>query len=333
MAPPTPIEFWLGLSALVGVFGIGYGIAATAPYRHWAVVLIGLLSKLSATGGMAYAYATKALPENFAYLTIVNDLIWILPFALILRGAWRAHRGIPARSAATSSTAPGATTGSTPDAASPSANAAAYQAAESAALATITRQATLHRGHMLCAVSLRELSDQHPTLLVFLRHTGCPFCRDVLANLAKQRAGIEARGLTIVLIHQSPPLVAAKFFDRLGLDTPEPLYHVSDPDRRLYTAFELAQVKRTQLFSPGELIRGFNTAIIKRRLFAFPQGDPRQLGGAIVFYRRRVLKAFRAARASDAIDIAETSNCRIDPPAPAAAAAPSAPASRRPAVP
>lgn len=319
MTPPSPIEFWLGISALVGVFGVGYGLAATAPYKHWAVVTIGLLSKLMGVVGMAVAIGKKTLPVEFGYLSVVNDAIWLLPFALILRGAWRAYHPkatpAPAGRATTAAThvRAGPAGGADPAATPGDSESASYHAAEAAAVATATRQATLHRGHMLSALSLRELADKTPTLVVFLRHLGCPFCRETLATIAKNRKSIESRGVAIVLVHMSPAPKAADFFSRYGLDTPEPVWHVSDPERRLYATFELARTTIGRTLGPRELARGFKVSIIDRRLFAIPQGDARQLGGAFLFYRRRILKAFRSQRPSDRIDCTDVASCDFEP--------------------
>lgn len=335
MPPPTPIEFWLGISALVGVFGVGYGIAATAPYKHWAVVLMGLLSKLAATGGMAAAVATKALPMKFGYLTLANDVLWLLPFAIILHGAWRARHPkavSPSSLDAASAAGVGADEGvpGAPSMRGEDVN-LEYRAAEAAALGTITRQATLYRGHMLSALSLRELSDKTPALVIFLRHLGCPFCRAALAEIAARRKALEAGGVAVVLVHMAPPLKAAKFFERYGLDEPEGVWHVSDPERRLYQAFELARGRFKQLMGFREIGGGFKNAIIKRHMFAMGDGDRAQLGGAFLFYRRQIVKAFRATRASDAPDLGELGACPTGLVAPAPEA-PAAPMGRSPSI-
>ena len=48
---------------------------------------------------------------------------------------------------------------------------------------------------------LDELADSQPQLVVFLRHAGCTFCRESLAELSKQRSQIESTGCGIVLVH------------------------------------------------------------------------------------------------------------------------------------
>ncbi len=46
MEPPNYPEIWQCLGMVVGVYGVGYAIAATNPLRHWPIVLVGLLGKI-----------------------------------------------------------------------------------------------------------------------------------------------------------------------------------------------------------------------------------------------------------------------------------------------
>ena len=117
---------------------------------------------------------------------------------------------------------------------------------------------------------------------------------------------------------------AAKFFERYGLDQPEQIWHASDPQRRLYRAFELPRATLGKVLGFAELGRGFKAGILKGHMIGLPQGgDTRQLGGAVLFYKRRVFRAFRPVRAAERPDYVGVSSCKIDlepPPAPAAAA-------------
>jgi hypothetical protein len=54
---------------LVGVYGIGYAIAAFDPWRHWPIVLVGLLGKLLGPIGLAQAVAEGTLPLAFGWST------------------------------------------------------------------------------------------------------------------------------------------------------------------------------------------------------------------------------------------------------------------------
>jgi hypothetical protein len=87
MTPPNYPQLWQCIGMIVGVYGLGYAIAAFAPARHWPIVLVGLLGKVFGPIGMAQALWTGTLPWAFGLTCLTNDLIWWLPFALILRHA------------------------------------------------------------------------------------------------------------------------------------------------------------------------------------------------------------------------------------------------------
>lgn len=87
-APNYP-ELWQCIGMIVGVYGIGYAIAAGDPYRHWPIVLVGFLGKIFGPIGFAQALWQGALPLKFGAILLSNDLVWWIPFALILRRAYR----------------------------------------------------------------------------------------------------------------------------------------------------------------------------------------------------------------------------------------------------
>lgn len=59
---PTYPELWQCLGMLVGVYGVAYAIAAFDPYRHWPIVLVGLLGKVLGPIGFANAALHGRLP-------------------------------------------------------------------------------------------------------------------------------------------------------------------------------------------------------------------------------------------------------------------------------
>lgn len=75
---------------IVGVYGIGYLIAARNPLRHWPITLVGLLGKILGPIGFVGAVIDGQLPLAFGVTIITNDLIWWLPFGLILYRAFQA---------------------------------------------------------------------------------------------------------------------------------------------------------------------------------------------------------------------------------------------------
>ncbi|MEM9020281.1 MAG: alkyl hydroperoxide reductase [Planctomycetota bacterium] len=91
MDRPLYPAIWQCVGMIVGVYGIGYAIAATHPARHWPIVLVGLLGKVFGPIGFVWqAVILDNLPLSFGYFLIFNDLVWWVPFVLILRHAYRA---------------------------------------------------------------------------------------------------------------------------------------------------------------------------------------------------------------------------------------------------
>jgi len=92
MDPPKYLELWQCIGMIVGVYGIGYIIAAFDPARHWPIVLVGFLGKLFGPIGMLIAVSKGTLPMAFGLANVTNDLIWLVPFALVLVFAFRSNR-------------------------------------------------------------------------------------------------------------------------------------------------------------------------------------------------------------------------------------------------
>jgi hypothetical protein len=136
MTRPLYPQFWQCIGMIVGVYGLGYLIAARDPYRHWPIVLVGLLGKLFGPLGFLGAALAGDLPWTFGGVLLTNDLVWWGPFALILRAAYNAWNDT-------------------------------LDARETPTLADALREARSPEG-----VTLAELSQRKPVLVVFLRHLG-----------------------------------------------------------------------------------------------------------------------------------------------------------------
>ncbi|TVQ64258.1 MAG: alkyl hydroperoxide reductase [Phycisphaerales bacterium] len=87
-APNYP-EIWQCVGMIVGVYGVGYLCAARDPVRHWPIVLVGLLGKVFGPIGFIDAALRGTLPWAFGWTIVTNDLVWWVPFGLILLAAWR----------------------------------------------------------------------------------------------------------------------------------------------------------------------------------------------------------------------------------------------------
>ena len=93
MAEPNYPQIWQCVGMVVGVYGVGYMIAASDPVRHWPVVLVGYLGKLLGPVGFIRAAWNGELPWVFGLVNITNDLVWLVPFTLILVHAYKEESG------------------------------------------------------------------------------------------------------------------------------------------------------------------------------------------------------------------------------------------------
>lgn len=92
MEEPRYIEIWQCVGMIVGVYGVGYAIAAFDPSRHWPIVFVGFLGKLFGPIGMAHAIWQGKLPAIAGLICLTNDLIWWAPFGVILWWVYRVEK-------------------------------------------------------------------------------------------------------------------------------------------------------------------------------------------------------------------------------------------------
>lgn len=82
------------LGMVIGVYGIGYWIAASDSVTHWPIVFVGLLGKLFGPIGFAWAASCGELPWKMGLGILANDLVWWVPFIAILIHAVRTDHSI-----------------------------------------------------------------------------------------------------------------------------------------------------------------------------------------------------------------------------------------------
>lgn len=90
MPLPNYLMIWQCVGMIVGVYGVGYIIAAYRPLVHWPIVLVGFLGKIFGPIGFAFYLLQGAFPLQFGLTIITNDLLWWIPFSLILYRAYQA---------------------------------------------------------------------------------------------------------------------------------------------------------------------------------------------------------------------------------------------------
>lgn len=85
MERPNYPELWQCIGMIVGVYGVGYWIAAQDPIKHYPIVLVGFLGKVFGPIGFIQALMTNRFPLSFGINIIFNDIIWWIPFYLLLK--------------------------------------------------------------------------------------------------------------------------------------------------------------------------------------------------------------------------------------------------------
>lgn len=161
---------------------------------------------------------------------------------------------------------------------------------------------TTNQGH-----TLGELSQTHPVLLVFLRHAGCPFCKETLAKLKLHRAALTGQGTQIVLVHMQTDANAAAFFRNYGFEDVE---RVSDPDRTAYALFQIPRGSWWQVAGPAVWWRGLK-ATLTGAPPGIPEGDIKQLSGTVLVHRGQIVRTHLPQDSGDIPAFSEFATCEL----------------------
>jgi len=126
---------------------------------------------------------------------------------------------------------------------------------------------------------LGELWVDHSAVLVFVRHFGCLFCRQQIAELSAQRDRLRSLGAELIVIGHGTIEEARALREELRLTSPI----FTDPGRDAYRALGMRRGWHTSL-SPRVILRA-----ARARWMGFRQtriaGDPFQQGGVVVIAR------------------------------------------------
>lgn len=147
--------------------------------------------------------------------------------------------------------------------------------------------------------SLRQLGDERPTLVCLLRHNGCTFCRETLAELGKRREAIASAGLNIAVVGMSADAGSLRALgERFGLSG---VSWFADPERLLYRALEIPRGGLLQLLGPRVVFSGLR-GLVRGYGFGRVEGDPSQMPGTAVIHRGAVVRRFVHRTAADRPD-------------------------------
>jgi hypothetical protein len=260
---PNHPMLWRTLGMISGFLGFALLLAAADPIRHWLIVLLGFAKSVAATVIVAFAVSAKTLPAASLFFLILDDLVWIVPYAAILWISLRAHAGIP------------------PSRKIP------YSVEEAAEIYQLSTGETL-----------AEASRDRALVLVFLRHFGCTFTRQLLRGLQELEQQAQRRGATLVLVHM---LKSGEEIGYLGDNSDVP--RIADPRCELYRAFGLGKGGFLELFGPHVWWRGM-IAVLKGCGVGHLAGDGLQMPGVFVFRNGKITSSQPAHSAADLPDLA-----------------------------
>lgn len=254
-APRYPF-LWQCIGMIVGVYGVGYIAASTAPLRHWPIVLVGFLGKVFGPIGFFWAVWQGDLPWQAGWMIVFNDLIWWVPFAMIL---WAAACLMVGR----------------PVVGDP-----------------MPLEAALDKFHLTSGETLREASQNDQLAVIFLRHFGCTFTRQLLRNLREMHERSEKEGVRLILVHMLQEGEEKEFVGNDGVG------RIADPKCDLYRAFGLGKGGFFELFGPRVLYRGA-IAFFRGCGVGMIKGDGLQMPGAFLLRDGKVIKSQKAQTAAD----------------------------------
>ncbi len=89
---PRELHLWQGTGLFILLLGIGFGLAAGDPIQHWGLVLMGFMAKMLGAAGMCFAVFQGQESTKVLWLLPINDIIWCVPFLLIILHARRQCR-------------------------------------------------------------------------------------------------------------------------------------------------------------------------------------------------------------------------------------------------
>lgn len=259
--PNHPI-LWQGLGAIVGFLGLALMFAARNPIRHWMIVLVGFIKFSLGLFGFAAALLENEILPEAAWIMFADDLIWWVPFCMILWACVRAHSGVP------------------PTRSQP------YSIQEAS-----------NSYHLSNGKTLAEASEDRLLAMVFLRHFGCTFTRQILRGLENIQSEANLHGAKLVLVHMLQNGSETRYVgDR------DDVGRIADPRCELYRAFGLGKGGFFELFGPHVWWRGA-ISIFKGCGVGHLAGDGLQMPGAFLFRNGEIISSQRAKSASDLPDL------------------------------
>lgn len=153
------------------------------------------------------------------------------------------------------------------------------------------------RFHLSTGESLLDASRNRTLVLVFLRHFGCTFTRQILRGLENLLRDAKAHDAELVIVH-----MLGKGRENPYLGGHDGVARISDPHCDLYRAFGLGKGNLRELLGL-HVIWLAAVSIFKGCGVGHLAGDGRQMPGAFLFRDGKIIASQRAKSASDMPDL------------------------------
>ena len=85
--------------------------------------------------------------------------------------------------------------------------------------------------------------------LFFLRHLGCPLCKEKISELKENQARYQAEGVELFVLVESTPRRVQEYGKKEGID----FHLISDREKRIYQLYQVSRGSFGDFFSPSVL--------------------------------------------------------------------------------
>lgn len=147
--------------------------------------------------------------------------------------------------------------------------------------------------------TLREQLGDTPTLLIFLRHFGCLFCREMVQDI-RQFAATTPDYPPVLFFYQGNGDEGKHFFDRYWPEARA----VADSPKTFYTAFGIERGGLKEMLGPEVWACGIRAAS-KGHTGGIPVGDPWMMPGAFLVQGDQIIWRHTFRHAGDHPDFAK----------------------------
>jgi peroxiredoxin len=245
--------------------GVAYALTAFDPFRQWVVSVAGFVFSLVCSVAFTVGVQTGTADPNFLPVVLSNWVIWVPLLGIVLYLIYRNS----------------------------------YRTDELLIETFSSKDYTLDLFDTIQGENLRELSDQGKVLLVFLRHFGCPFCKDTMDHIAAVRKDFTQCGTRVVLVYMVSPEEAYQHLSHYEL---QDLDQISDSESILYKKFRLRKGRIGELFGPKALLRFGKLLFSKGYLIGKEVGDSFQMPGIFLVHHGEILTGYVHKSAADQPD-------------------------------